>query len=34
MAFNTVATETGTLEFAWVDDDGSTYSKSAKITVQ
>ena len=34
MAFNTVATESGTLEFAWVDDDGSTYSKSAKITVQ
>ncbi len=34
MAFNAVATESGTLEFTWVDDDGSTYSKSAKITVQ
>jgi len=33
MAFNAVATESGTLEFTWVDDDGSTYSKSAKITV-
>ena len=34
MAFNTVATESGTLEFTWVDDDGSVYTKSAKITVQ
>ncbi len=34
MAFNTVATESGTLEFTWVDDDGSEYSKSSKITVQ
>ncbi len=34
MAFNTVATESGTLEFTWVDDEGSSYSKSAKITVQ
>jgi sulfur-oxidizing protein SoxZ len=33
MAFNTVAAESGTLEFTWVDDDGSVYSKSAKITV-
>jgi len=33
MAFNAVATESGTLEFTWVDDDGSTYSKTAKITV-
>ena len=33
MAFHTVATESGTLEFAWVDDDGSVYSKTAKITV-
>ena len=33
MAFNTIATESGTLEFTWVDDDGSVYSKSAKITV-
>ncbi len=34
MAFNTVATESGTLEFTWVDDEGSVYTKSAKITVQ
>ncbi len=34
MAFNTVATESGTLEFTWFDDDGSVYTKSAKITVQ
>ncbi len=33
MAFNALATESGTLEFTWVDDDGSTYSKTAKITV-
>ncbi len=34
MAFNTVATESGTLEFTWFDDDGSVYTKSANITVQ
>jgi sulfur-oxidizing protein SoxZ len=34
MSFNTVATESGTLEFIWVDDEGASYSKSAKITVQ
>ncbi len=34
MAFNTVATESGTLEFTWVDDEGSVYTKSASITVQ
>ena len=34
MAFNTIATESGTLEFTWVDDDGSVYTKSTKITVQ
>ncbi len=34
MAFNTVATESGTLEFTWVDDDGSVYTKTAKLTVQ
>lgn len=33
MAFNTVATESGTLEFQWIDDDGTVYKKSAKITV-
>jgi sulfur-oxidizing protein SoxZ len=33
MAFNTVATESGTLEFQWFDDNGDVYKKSAKITV-
>ena len=34
MAFYTVATESGTLEFTWTDDDGSVYSASSKITVK
>ena len=34
MAFNTVATESGTLEFTWVDDEGSVYTKTAKLAVQ
>ena len=34
MAFHTVATESGTLEFIWTDDDGSVYTKTAKITVK
>lgn len=34
MSFHTVATESGTLEFTWVDDNGSVYSKTAKITVE
>lgn len=34
MAFHTVATESGTLEFIWTDDDGSVYTKTAKITVE
>lgn len=34
MAFHTVATESGTLEFTWTDDDGSVYTKTAKITVE
>lgn len=33
MAFHTVATESGTLEFVWVEDGGKEYKKSAKITV-
>jgi sulfur-oxidizing protein SoxZ len=33
LAFNTVATESGTLEFTWVDDDGSVYTTSSDITV-
>ena len=33
MAFFVTATETGTLDFVWTDDDGSTIKESAKITV-
>ena len=34
MVFHTVATESGTLEFTWLDDDGSVYTESREITVQ
>ena len=33
MAFHLRATESGKLDFTWVDDDGSTYSKSASLNV-
>jgi sulfur-oxidizing protein SoxZ len=33
MSFYTKATESGTFEFTWTDDDGSVYTKTAKITV-
>jgi len=33
MSFFTVATESGEIAFAWTDDDGTVYSKTAKITV-
>jgi sulfur-oxidizing protein SoxZ len=33
MAFNLRATESGKLEFTWVDDDGSKYTKSANLAV-
>src|SRR2546430_1368110 len=33
LSFYTVATESGTLTFAWVDDDGTVYTASAKIEV-
>ncbi len=33
MAFNLKATESGTLEFKWFDDDGSVYSKTAELKV-
>lgn len=33
LSFHTVATESGTLTFAWIDDDGTVYSDSAKIEV-
>lgn len=32
--FNTVATESGTIEFIWTDDDGKQIKKSSKITVE
>ena len=31
--FHTLATETGTLEFTWVDDDGTIYSGTQDIVV-
>ncbi len=34
LSFYTVATESGTMEFTWTDDDGSVYSKTAEITVE
>ena len=33
LAFHTVATESGTLSFAWIDDDGTVYTATAKIEV-
>jgi sulfur-oxidizing protein SoxZ len=33
MSFYTVATESGTFEFTWTDDDGSVYSTTSDITV-
>jgi len=33
MSFFTVATESGEIAFSWTDDDGTVYSKTAKITV-
>ena len=33
LSFHTVATESGRLEFAWHDDDGSVYRESAEIEV-
>ncbi len=33
MSFHTVATESGEVELTWTDDDGSIYSKKAKINV-
>lgn len=34
LAFFATATETGTIDFAWTDDDGSVHTKSSKITVE
>ncbi len=33
MAFSFKAEESGEFEFVWTDDDGSTYSKKANLTV-
>lgn len=33
LAFHLRATESGKLEFTWLDDDGSKYTKSATMTV-
>jgi sulfur-oxidizing protein SoxZ len=33
LAFSTVATESGTLEFEWTDDKGETQTASAEIAV-
>jgi sulfur-oxidizing protein SoxZ len=33
LSFHTVATESGTLTFTWVDDDGSVYTATAAIEV-
>ncbi len=33
LAFYTVATVSGRLQFAWMDDDGSVYTAEAEITV-
>jgi sulfur-oxidizing protein SoxZ len=33
VAFTTLATETGTLEFTWTDDKGETHVEKAQITV-
>ncbi len=34
LSFYTRATESGTFEFTWTDDDGSVYSKTAELTVE
>ena len=34
MSFYTTATESGTFEFTWTDDDGSVYSKTAQLMVE
>ncbi len=33
MAFNVVASESGSFEFTWTDDEGAVYSKTADIKV-
>lgn len=33
IAFFLTATESGTLDFAWTDDDGTVFKETAKVTV-
>jgi sulfur-oxidizing protein SoxZ len=33
MSFHTMATKSGEIEMVWTDDDGTSYSKKAKINV-
>ena len=33
IAFFFAATDSGTLDFAWVDDDGTVFKESAKVTL-
>ena len=34
LAFYTVATESGTLEFLWTDDDGTIYTATVSVAVE
>ena len=34
LVFYTVATESGRLQFDWIDDDGTVYSTTADLTVE
>ena len=34
LVFYTVATESGRLQFEWIDDDGTVYSTTADLTVE
>lgn len=34
LQFHTIATESGTIEFTWIDDDGSIYSGSQDLIVE
>ena len=34
LIFNTVATESGTIDFTWPDDDGSLHTAQARIEVE
>ncbi len=34
LTFNTIATESGTIDFRWYDDDGSQHTAQARIEVE